>query len=154
MTAFSGRADLVAHVGQEGALGPAGGFGRLFGAAITAALAARQLGRPLLDADLQVVVCPANLFFLLFAAEQLPHPLHQERQLPDVGIVVGRGLVAHAGHDHDPLAVEDRGIHVPQHLDVPFRVSLLQRVGGLVVVGDDRFRCRTASPHSPVSTTG
>ena len=31
MMAFMRRADFVAHVGQEGALGAAGGFGRLLG---------------------------------------------------------------------------------------------------------------------------
>jgi len=34
------------------------------------------------------------------------------RQLPDVGLVVGIFLVAHARHDHDPLAVEHRHVHV------------------------------------------
>ena len=98
------RADLVAHVGQEGALGAAGGLGGVLAhndCALAAANSASRWWTRISNRS-----APANLFLLLFAAEKLPHSLHQQRQLADVGIVVRRGFVAHAGHDHDPLAVE------------------------------------------------
>ena len=97
----------------------------------------------------------ANLLFLLFATDELPHPLHQEGQLPDVGVVVGRSLVAHARHDDDAVAVENGGVHVAKHLDVPFRVPLLQRIGRLVVVGDDGLPLpHRLAPQARVVTTG
>ena len=54
MTAFKRRADLVAHVGQEGALGAAGGF-CLCPGLLQRRVRAGQLGRPLLDPHFQFV---------------------------------------------------------------------------------------------------
>ena len=76
------RADLVAHVGQEGALGLVGRVSRLLG------LLQRDLGSAALHDTPQV------------GAGQL--------QLAHVGIVVGRGLVGRAQHQHDALLVEHR----------------------------------------------
>ena len=70
---------------------------------------------------------------------QLPHALHQQGQLAHVRFVVGLRLVPHPGHDHDLLAIEHRNIHVASNVNVPFGITLFQRIGGDVVVGDDRF---------------
>ena len=81
-----GRADLVAHVRQERALGAAGGFGRLLGL-FQFGVGPRQVRRPLLDPHFQFVVrlrssCSARLrspMFRLTVAKPLGLPLASVR---------------------------------------------------------------------------
>ena len=70
---------------------------------------------------------------------QLPHALHQQGQLAHVRFAVGLRLVPHPGHDHDLLAIEHRNIHLAPNGNVPFGIALFQRIGGGVVVNDDRL---------------
>ena len=93
--------------------------------------------RQKLDDVLEPPVRDLDLLLRPPALEQLPHPLHQQLQLPHVGFVVGLLLVADSGDDDDPLALEDGQVHVPLDVHVPSGIAFLQGIRGGIVVGDD-----------------
>ena len=82
------------------------------------------------DDVFQVFAVLRQLLVGLPSLDELPHALHQQGELADVVFVVVLVLVAHARHGHDPLAVEDRHVHVPEHADVALGMAALQRIGG------------------------
>ena len=56
----------------------------------------------------------ARLQLELFLRDDPPPAVHQKLELANVALVVVRWLVADARHGHDPLAVEDGDVHVPE----------------------------------------
>jgi hypothetical protein len=96
------RADLVAHVGQEGALGLVGGLGVLLG-----------LGQVDLDAP---------------APHDAPEVAAEQGHLAQIGLVVGLGLVGHAQQHPRPPAVADG--HQGQAQQAGVEIALVRgRVG-------------------------
>ena len=141
-----GRADLVAHVGQERALGPAGGLRRFLGLG-QFRIGAFQLRRPLPDAVLQFVACRAQFLFRLLA---LGHVVHQAREHPppaDVDLADGE------------VHGEDRAVLAPaDHLaadadDLPLaRAAVVVQVGVVHARGRARASaCLTLAPISSAS---
>ena len=62
-----------------------------------------------------------DLFLGSLPLQQQPHALHEERQLPDIGVAVFLFLVGHSGHRHDAFTIEDRDSHVALDSDMPGR---------------------------------
>ncbi len=103
----------------------------------------RQSGGAFLHQAFQAGPVLPQLLLGAPAQEELPHPLHEEGQLPDVRLVVFPGLVPHPRHQDDPAPIEHGDVHVADDLDVTRGSALEQGIGGGVVVGDDR----AALPH-------
>ena len=66
-------------------------------------------------------------------------PSMKELELAEIAFVIIGGLVADAGHGHDPVAVEHGNVHVPDDGHMSFRRAVLVRIRRGVVVRDDRL---------------